>query len=223
MTSAPRRPRRDQERNRRALVAAAHEVFAEQGVDAPLDLVARRAGLGNATLYRHFRTRRDLVAVILEGNLERSSQELAVAMDAASGWEGFVGYLSWHLSEQLVNAGYMGALRAIPSGEDPRIDQLRDSTAADLGVLIERAQAEGAMRRDRWIEDVFLVLTLNEAMASTGHEVRGQVTARFLDLALAAFAAPGVVAESSGEPDAVLALRSTLGAELAGLPRDDRT
>ena len=56
--------RRDARRNRERLVEAAHAVFAEQGLEAPLDVIARRAGVGNATLYRHFPTRAALVDAV---------------------------------------------------------------------------------------------------------------------------------------------------------------
>ncbi|GAA2214726.1 hypothetical protein GCM10009850_101910 [Nonomuraea monospora] len=54
----------DAQRNRDLLLAAAVQVFAERGTDAPLDDVARRAGVGNATLYRHFPTRSDLLIAV---------------------------------------------------------------------------------------------------------------------------------------------------------------
>jgi AcrR family transcriptional regulator len=59
------RPRRaDAQRNRDLLLAAAKDVFTEHGVDAPLDDIARRAGVGNATMYRHFPTRSDLIVAV---------------------------------------------------------------------------------------------------------------------------------------------------------------
>ncbi|WP_329126858.1 TetR/AcrR family transcriptional regulator [Streptomyces sp. NBC_01465] len=60
------RPRRraDAQRNYDLVLAAAKEVFEEQGVSAPLDEIARRAGVGNATMYRHFPARRDLVIAV---------------------------------------------------------------------------------------------------------------------------------------------------------------
>lgn len=62
---APERPRRaDAQRNRDLLLAAAKDVFTERGVDAPLDDIARRAGVGNATMYRHFPTRSDLIVAV---------------------------------------------------------------------------------------------------------------------------------------------------------------
>lgn len=62
---ARERPRRaDAQRNRGLLLAAAKDVFTERGVDAPLDDIARRAGVGNATMYRHFPTRSDLIVAV---------------------------------------------------------------------------------------------------------------------------------------------------------------
>ncbi|SEG64802.1 DNA-binding transcriptional regulator, AcrR family [Nonomuraea solani] len=60
----PRPLRADAQRNRDLLLAAAAQLFAERGTEAPLDDVARRAGVGNATMYRHFPTRSDLLAAV---------------------------------------------------------------------------------------------------------------------------------------------------------------
>jgi AcrR family transcriptional regulator len=60
--AAPRRA--DARRNYERLLAAAAEVFSERGADAPLDEIARRAGIGNATMYRHFPTRTDLLIAV---------------------------------------------------------------------------------------------------------------------------------------------------------------
>src|SRR5262245_59292327 len=60
-----RRPRRaDAQRNHDLLLAAAREIFSERGADAPLNEVARRAGIGNATMYRHFPDRRELIIAV---------------------------------------------------------------------------------------------------------------------------------------------------------------
>ena len=61
--------RRDARRNRELLVTAAHEVFTEQGLEAPLDVIARRAGVGNATLYRHFPSRAALIDAVFHDQL----------------------------------------------------------------------------------------------------------------------------------------------------------
>ena len=222
MTTMERKPRKDQQRNREALLSAAREVFASQGIDAPLDVIAKRAGLGNATLYRHFPTRQALVVEILHFNLQRSSTALSEALRQTAGWDGLVDYLSWLFAEQLDNAAYMSALRAIPDGQDSGVDAIRDRTVADLNQLISRAKSEGSMRADRWIEDIFLALTLNETLANTGHRDQRSASQRFLELTLAALATnPAPVISPADEPEAILALRRTLGHELAGLPNPE--
>lgn len=220
MTMA-RKPRKDQQRNREALLSAARAVFASHGIDAPLDVIAKRAGLGNATLYRHFPTRQALVVEILRINLRRSSTALTEALQQSAGWDGLVGYLSWLFAEQLDNAAYMSALRAVPAGQDPGIDDQRDQTVQGIDRLIARAKAEGAMRPDRWIEDIFLALTLNETLASTAHRDLRSASLRFLELTLSALAASPAAPGSTDEPEPILALRRTLGHELAGLPESD--
>lgn len=221
MTPRESRPRKDQQRNREALLSAARREFAAHGIDAPVDAIAKRAGLGNATLYRHFPDRQALISETLRFNLHRSTAALADALQQPTGWDGLVAYLSWHFAEQLENAAYMSALRAVPAGRDPDIDALRDQTVADLDQLITRAKAEDAMRADRWIEDIFLALALNESLASAGHRDVRSASSRFLELTLTALATHPTPAEATHEPEAILALRRTLGHELAGLPGPD--
>ena len=98
--------RADAQRNRDALVAAAERVMGRRGLDAPLDEIAMAAGVGNATLYRHFPTRRDLVqAVFAEqmaryaaaveralGRLHQRRAEVAVVVRARDGGHGAPGY-----------------------------------------------------------------------------------------------------------------------------------
>ena len=99
--SAPERgSRRDAQRNRALLVSAAREAFAEHGVDARLDEIARRAGVGSGTLYRHFPTREALVEAIFA---ERVGEFLALAEAGhvePDGWAGLVGFLEATLELQ---------------------------------------------------------------------------------------------------------------------------
>ncbi|MGI5156042.1 helix-turn-helix domain-containing protein [Microbispora sp. CA-102843] len=60
-----RKPRTDAEHNRRRIVAVARAAFAADGLDLPVHEIARRAGLGVATVYRHFPSRQDLVSAVL--------------------------------------------------------------------------------------------------------------------------------------------------------------
>jgi AcrR family transcriptional regulator len=94
MTTTPaRRLRRDAQRNRDAILAAARQVFPEQGLEAPLEEIARRAGVGIATLYRRFPTRTELLDAVLAPAVQEhvDAAEQALAMDDP--WEGFAFYL----------------------------------------------------------------------------------------------------------------------------------
>src|SRR5690349_8479952 len=92
------RLRADAERNRAALLASAREVFGEHGLDASLDEIARRAGVGNATLYRRFPTRRDLIAEVFAGQMAEYVDRAEEALREPDPWVAFVGYVT-HLFE----------------------------------------------------------------------------------------------------------------------------
>ncbi|ALC26728.1 MULTISPECIES: TetR/AcrR family transcriptional regulator [Streptomyces] len=97
-------------RNRAALIAAAREICAEQGLEAPLSAIARRAGVGQGVLYRHFPDRASLVSAVLEENV-RQVEQAAEAEDAAL--PGLLGVLTWHLAE---SAAFIGLLHADRTG-----------------------------------------------------------------------------------------------------------
>src|SRR6266576_4037268 len=92
--SMPRRPLRiDAELNRGRIVGAAQTAFAEQGLDVPLELVAERAGVGIATLYRRFPGRDDLIAACFEHRLAEYARAAEEALEADDAWSGFAGYI----------------------------------------------------------------------------------------------------------------------------------
>ncbi|MFJ6572529.1 TetR family transcriptional regulator [Streptomyces sp. NPDC091292] len=93
-------------RNRAALVAAAREIYAEYGLNAPLSAIARRAGVGQGVLYRHFPDRAAVTSAVLEENV-REIERAAAAQDATCA--GVLGVLTWHLRE---SAAFIGLLHA---------------------------------------------------------------------------------------------------------------
>ncbi|MFI8302992.1 TetR/AcrR family transcriptional regulator [Streptomyces sp. NPDC085927] len=93
-------------RNRAALVVAAREIYAEHGLDAPLSAIARRAGVGQGVLYRHFPDRAAVTTAVLEENV-RQVEQAAAAEDATLA--GVLGVLTWHLKE---SAAFIGLLHA---------------------------------------------------------------------------------------------------------------
>jgi AcrR family transcriptional regulator len=159
MTAPAREPgsRRDAQRNRGLLVAAAREVFAEHGVDARVDEVARRAGVGTGTLYRHFPTREALLEAIFT---ERFGELLAAA-EAALGepdaWAGLVGFLETTLEPRSGDRVLKEIFLRYPAAES-RLTESRQQMHALLEQLLERAHSEGVLRADFMVPDLALVL-----------------------------------------------------------------
>src|ERR1700677_3349125 len=89
----PRPLRVDAARNRAAIIAVARDVFAEQGLEAPLEAIAARAGVGIATLYRRFPTREKLVAAALIGKVAEYAEVAEQALAVADPWDGFAGFV----------------------------------------------------------------------------------------------------------------------------------
>ncbi|MEU1485319.1 helix-turn-helix domain-containing protein [Streptomyces sp. NPDC005752] len=91
-------------RNRDALIAAAREIYAAHGLDAPLSAIARRAGVGQGVLYRHFPDRAAVAIAVLEENVRQIEQ--AAAAEGAS-FDDVLGVLTWHLTG---SAAFLGLL-----------------------------------------------------------------------------------------------------------------
>jgi AcrR family transcriptional regulator len=159
MTLASPHPgsRRDARRNNTLLVLAAREVFSERGVEAPLDEIARRAGLGIGTLYRHFPTREALVEAIFA---ERFDEFLAVAESALAepdAWVGLVGFLESTLELQSGDRVLKEIFLRYPPGEG-RLTETRQQMRRLFGELLDHAHEQGALRSDFVLPDLALLL-----------------------------------------------------------------
>lgn len=136
---SPARPRRaDAERNRNALAAAARDVFAEQGLDAPLEHVAKRAGVGIATLYRNFPTRAALLDVILAETVATHREIVKRALERPDPWDGLTVYLT-EICEVAATADRS-------AGQTMAVAGIR--VYGQLSELVSRAQASGQLRAD---------------------------------------------------------------------------
>ncbi len=145
-----RRPHRvDAQRNYDALVAAAREAFTEHGINASLEDVARRAGVGVATLYRNFPTREDLIETVYVQEVIsvcRYGDDLA----GLEPWDALVAWLERF-------AQYVGTKQALIDGlnrESPAYGPCRDALYGSGGPLLQSAQASGKARKDVSIDDV---------------------------------------------------------------------
>lgn len=116
-------------RNRTALIAAAREIFAEHGLEAPLSAIARRAGVGQGVLYRHFPDRSAVATAVLEENVRQVEQ---AADDEDVTFAGVLGVLTWHLTQ---SAAFIGLLHADRAGSRSGIR----AHAVALSERVERA------------------------------------------------------------------------------------
>jgi AcrR family transcriptional regulator len=145
--------RRDAQRNHARLIAAARELLAAGGVDVSVRDIARHAGVGVATLYRHFPAREDLVDAVLEDAFE---EFIALAEDALQDpdpWSGFTTFFERSLTLHARNRGLKDVVETYAHGRD-RATAMRGRIGAVIARLVERAQANGALRPDFSPQDV---------------------------------------------------------------------
>jgi AcrR family transcriptional regulator len=152
---ATRRPQRaDARRNFDALLAAAREVFAEQGTDASLEEVARRAGVGIGTLYRNFPTRQDLFESVYVGEVEELCGA-ARALAERDPWEALVAWVHRFV-------GYVATKRALLealSKDSPVFRACRAEIDVAGEPLLQRAQEAGVVRADLTFDDFLRLLS----------------------------------------------------------------
>jgi AcrR family transcriptional regulator len=150
-----RRPQRaDARRNFDALLAAARELFAEQGTDASLEDIARRACVGIGTLYRNFPTRQDLFESVYLGEVEELCSAAEAAM-AQPPWEALTSWLRRFVR-------YVATKRALAEAmnKDSHVFRACRAQMYQCGEpLLERAQAEGEARTDLTFDDLVRMLS----------------------------------------------------------------
>ncbi len=178
--------RADAERNRLALLAAAREVFAVQGVEAPLEEVAARAGVGIATLYRRFPNRRALVAAALADQLARYLDIADHALAEEDPWQGFAWFVQQVCALQANDRG-LGDLLFMALQEAKEVDRLRRLAQARTAALIERAKIAGSLRPDFVEEDVRLLLLGQAAVVRVTSKDAPDAWKRYVALMLDGF------------------------------------
>lgn len=179
MTPSERPPRADALRNRAALVGAAAAVMGRRGLDAPLDEIASVAGVGNATLYRHFPTRRALVQAVFAEQMARYAAAVERALEEPDPFQGVRGYLAELCALQAENRALADL---VVSAE--YTDETRPTALAHLSLLLERARAAGRLRADFAIEDVALLLRANSGVVRHTGESAPAASARLVALLL---------------------------------------
>ncbi len=157
--------RSDAARNRSRLVAAARDAFAELGAEAPFTEIARRAGVGTATLYRRFPTREDLLEFVFEDRIEQcaATVEAFLAQADEDPWAAFEGYLRTLFALQREDRAFSTVLLH-PFPNSGRIEQERQRAVAGLTDLVGRAHTAGVLRPDFHVDDLTLLLRAHDGV-----------------------------------------------------------
>lgn len=147
--------RADAARNRRLLLAAAADEFAERGLDASVADIARRAGLGKGTLFRHFATKDDLLAAIVLDRIDELNAVGEQLLDAADPGAALLEFLTVAADQQqqrdlsfLQEAGELNA----------DVVRARERMFRTVHELVDRARGHGAVRTDVTGADVILLM-----------------------------------------------------------------
>lgn len=177
-TREPQR-RRDAERNREAILAAARELFADCS-DVPLYEVARRAGVGQATLYRNFPDRRSLAAALLGEHMDSTER---LAAEHTGDPDAFFVLLR-DVVETIARFYSLGELAREDACLDSELDRTRRRLAELMKEPLRDAKAAGTVRRDLTIVDVFLVVSMVRGVVDTANDRAGRAAAATRALAL---------------------------------------
>src|SRR3954451_16269892 len=196
MTSppAPRTPgsaglRVDAERNRQRIVTAACEVFAELGLDVPMEDIAKRAGVGVGTLYRRYPTRADLITAAFETKMTAYAEAAREALANPDPWLGFCGYVEQVCAMQAGDRGFTTVLTmTFPTAKQFEAD--RASAFADLTTLVERAKTTGKLRADFVAEDMPMFLMANAGVLTATADAAPDAWRRLVGYLIQACAAP---------------------------------
>ncbi|MTE16803.1 TetR/AcrR family transcriptional regulator [Nocardia aurantiaca] len=147
--------RADARRNYERIVTTAQQAFAELGPEAPLEEIARRAGVGIGTLYRHFPNRDVLIEAVYRSNIEQLSQRAQVLLETHTPATAFEYWLREQVAWVMANRVLATTLKAGMDHDSPTFRLCRTSITDAAALLLKAAQDAGAIRTD--VEPVDLI------------------------------------------------------------------
>jgi AcrR family transcriptional regulator len=156
--AAPKQLRADALRNRNRVLTAAREAFEAEGISVSVEAIARRAGVGVGTVYRHFPTKEALFLAIVETSVEAfvaEARELALSDDPGAALYGFIAKV---IDQSETSMAIKDALSGTEFDGDPTIEGTFDELEGAVAVLLQRAQAAGATRPELTNEELFALI-----------------------------------------------------------------
>lgn len=186
--AAPGARRADARKNRERILRAAREAYASDGLDVPMTTIARRAGVGPATLYRHFPSRVELITAVFAEQFAQCVAAFEEAFEDPDPWHGLCSFLDKVCTTQAADRGFGSAfLGQFPGVVD--IESERDGAEAGLARLVQRAKDAGQMRQDLEPSDIVLLLLANAGLADQSPQVSPAASRRLVAHLLQSFRA----------------------------------
>jgi AcrR family transcriptional regulator len=180
--------RADARHNRARILDAAREAFATRGLDVPMAAIARRAGVGVATLYRRFPSRESLITEVFGDELAACASVVDEALADPDPWRGFCAAIEKVCAMQVADRGFTDAfLTAFPDA----IDYERTRARAERGFaeVVRRAKAAGRLRADFDLADLTLLLKANCGAATGTAQTAAAASRRLVAYLLQSFRA----------------------------------
>jgi AcrR family transcriptional regulator len=183
--------RADARRNREAVLVAAREGFGKFGLECQIDDIARAAGVGVGTVYRHFPTKADLFAALITDRFERLATRAREALAEEDPWQAFCELMRYSAELQVRDRALSQFLSSQPElGQHAAVESGLAEVTAEL---IANAQRAGGMRKDAVIEDVpTLICGLGAVTAGAAGNMPELNWERYVEIMLDGLRAPGV-------------------------------
>jgi AcrR family transcriptional regulator len=174
----PARPlRADAARNRARVLDVAYETFAAEGLSVPIDEIARRAGVGAGTVYRHFPTKEALFAAVIEDRMQHLVDDGYALLKSEGPGEALFTYLrSIVLQWGATDRGLVDALAGLGIDIPSVAPDAEDAFLAVLGDLLRAAQDAGTARQDIGVREVKSILVGCQAMEAYNSALADRVT-----------------------------------------------
>lgn len=188
--TAARPVRKDVARNRALLIRAADEVFAERGVDATLDEIAKHAGVGVATAYRHFENKQALLEALFEDRMTKVLGLLEQTEEIDDPRLALEHFLYGVGEMQAADRGLRESLGADHGVQ--KAEEIRERLQPHLERLIVRAQQAGVVRPEFRLTDVPVLLWMTSAVSDYAGGISATLWRRYLDFVLDGIAGDGV-------------------------------
>jgi len=208
--------RADAQRNLTRILAAAREVFAEEGVEASIAQVAERAGVGTATIFRRFPTKDHLLAAVIEHRIEEIAETTRRATESKDPAKGLRQLMARAIEIYIHDRGLCEST-GTALFDKPRIHELADEVNAGIEALLARGKDAGAVRTDITAADISMLLF---AVASAGLKLEPAAPGawhRYLDVVL-----DGLRPEGARPLSRRVLTRAQLDAAWEGCPQRER-